>query len=64
MGHENALELVENADPLVLLMGLPTIPIALIFGKMIKWEDTALSFLRRNARKVPVLKYILPSFTT
>lgn len=63
MGQENGLELVENADPLMLLMGLPTIPIALIFGKMIKWEDTALTFLRRNARKVPVLKYILPSFT-
>lgn len=63
MGQEHGLELVGNTDTLKLLLGLPIIPIALIFGKMIKWEDTALSFLRRNARKVPVLKYILPSFT-
>lgn len=63
MGQEHGLELVENTDPLMLLITLPIIPVALIFGKMIKWEDTALTFLRRNARKVPVLKYILPSFT-
>lgn len=48
--QEHGFDLIENVDPLVLLIGLPTIPIALIFGKMIKWEDTALSFLRRNAR--------------
>lgn len=63
MGQENGLELMESADPLMLLVGLPTIPVALILGKLINWEDTALMFLRRNARKVPVLKYILPSST-
>ncbi|KAK6627318.1 hypothetical protein RUM44_009795 [Polyplax serrata] len=63
MGQESGLELMESADPLMLLVGLPTIPVALILGKLINWEDTALTFLRRNARKVPVLKYILPSCT-
>ncbi|KAL0279688.1 UNVERIFIED_CONTAM: hypothetical protein PYX00_001189 [Menopon gallinae] len=62
MGLEQALRLMESVDPLILLSGLPTIPIVLILSKLIKWEDTALMFLRRNARKVPVLKYILPSF--
>lgn len=30
---------MERADPLFLLMGLPTIPVALVLGKMIRWED-------------------------
>ncbi|EEB10132.1 conserved hypothetical protein [Pediculus humanus corporis] len=63
MGQENGLDLMENADPLMLLVGLPIIPVALILSKLINWEDTALTFLRRNARKVPVLKYILPFLT-
>lgn len=63
LGQESGLALLESTDTIMLLVGLPTIPVVLILGKMIKWEDTVLTFLRRNARKVPVLKYILPSFT-
>ena len=30
---------MERADPLFLLMGLPAIPVVLVLGKMIHWED-------------------------
>lgn len=51
---------MEQADPLVLLIGLPAIPIALIVGKLIRWEDTVLAFIRNYLSRVPLIKYILP----
>lgn len=39
VGHKKGLYLMERADPLFLLMGLPTIPVMLVLGKMIHWED-------------------------
>lgn len=51
---------MEQADPLVLLIGLPAIPVALVVGKMIKWEDTVLEFMRRYFPRIPLLKNILP----
>lgn len=39
VGHKKGLYVMERADPLFLLMGLPTIPVALVLGKMIRWED-------------------------
>ncbi|XP_032666386.1 E3 ubiquitin-protein ligase MARCH5-like isoform X2 [Odontomachus brunneus] len=61
VGHKDGLTMMEQADPLVLLVGLPTIPIMLVLGKMLRWEDQALSFLRRHACKVPILRHFLPS---
>jgi len=61
VGHKDGLTMMEQADPLVLLVGLPTIPIMLVLGKMLRWEDQALSFLRRHASKVPILRHFLPS---
>ncbi|XP_034941034.1 E3 ubiquitin-protein ligase MARCHF5-like [Chelonus insularis] len=57
VGHKDGLTMMEQADPLVLLVGLPTIPIMLVLGKMLRWEDQALSLLRRHACKVPVLRH-------
>lgn len=51
---------MEQADPLILLIGLPSIPIALIVGKMVRWEDAVLNFIRKYLSKVPFIKYILP----
>ncbi|GLG94171.1 E3 ubiquitin-protein ligase MARCH5 [Gryllus bimaculatus] len=51
VGHKEGMMAMEQADPLVLLVGLPTIPIMLILGKMIHWEDTVLGFLRRHSYK-------------
>ena len=47
-GHKEGLSVMEQADPLVLLVGLPTIPVMLILGKMIKWEDQVLRFIRKR----------------
>ncbi|CAG05408.1 unnamed protein product, partial [Tetraodon nigroviridis] len=39
VGHKKGLFVMERADPLFLLMGLPAIPVVLVLGKMIHWED-------------------------
>lgn len=39
VGHKKGLTVMERADPLFLLMGLPTIPVVLVLGKMIRWEE-------------------------
>lgn len=51
---------MEQADPLVLLIGLPAIPVALVLGKMIRWEDALLNFMRRNLVKIPVIRNLMP----
>ncbi|XP_033322702.2 E3 ubiquitin-protein ligase MARCHF5 isoform X2 [Megalopta genalis] len=61
VGYKDGLAMMEQADPLVLLVGLPTIPILLVLGKMLRWEDQALSLFRRHACKVPILRYFLPN---
>lgn len=60
VGHREGLEMMESADPLVLLVLLPTIPVTLISAKMYNWEDSVLLFLRKYCAKIPVLAYILP----
>lgn len=60
VGQKEGLAVMEQADPLVLLIGLPAIPIALIVGKLIRWEDTVLAFIRNYIARVPLVKYILP----
>lgn len=60
VGHREGLEMMESADPLVLLVLLPTIPVTLISAKMYNWEDSVLLFLRKYCSKIPALAYILP----
>lgn len=63
-GHKNGLDMLERADPLVLLIGLPAIPAGLILGRMICWEEMLLRFIqsRQNiARKFPFLNLVLPT---
>ncbi|XP_072934791.1 E3 ubiquitin-protein ligase MARCHF5 [Epargyreus clarus] len=60
VGHREGLEMMESADPLVLLVLLPTIPVTLISAKMYNWEDPVLLFLRKYCAKIPALAYILP----
>ena len=52
---------MEKADPLFLLIGLPTIPVVLILGRMIRWEEAVLKFWRRHASKLPLIHYLFPS---
>jgi len=64
VGHKEGFSVMEKADPLVLLVGLPRIPITLILGKMVRWEDSVLAFLRRNSNKVPLIKRLLELVVT
>ncbi|XP_071441435.1 E3 ubiquitin-protein ligase MARCHF5-like [Hetaerina americana] len=64
LGHKEGMMIMENADPLVLLVGLPTVPVVLILGKMVRWEDGVLQFLRKNTKKIPLLRKIFPSFSS
>jgi E3 ubiquitin-protein ligase MARCH5 len=52
---------MEKADPLFLLIGLPTIPIVLILGRMIRWEEAVLKFWRKHSSKLPLLNYLFPN---
>ena len=62
VGYQEGMSLMEQADPLVLLVGLPTIPVFLILGKMVRWEDKVLRLIRASVQKLPFLKYLLPAF--
>nr|CAI5837328.1 unnamed protein product [Callosobruchus analis] len=60
IGQKEGLAIMEQSDPLVLLIGLPAIPVALVLGKMIRWEDALLSFMRKNVSKIPVIRNLFP----
>ncbi len=60
LGHKEGLNVMEKADPLFLLIGLPTIPVMLILGKMIRWEDYVLRLWRKHSPKFPLLGYFWP----
>jgi len=62
VGYQEGMTQMEASDPLVLLVGLPTIPIFLILGKMVRWEDKVLRLIRASVQKLPFLKYLLPAF--
>lgn len=61
LGHKEGLTVMEKADPLFLLIGLPTIPVVLILGRMIRWEESVLKFWRRHSSKLPLIHYLFPS---
>lgn len=63
MGHKQGLGIMEKADPLFLLVGLPTIPFGLILGKMIYWEDYLLQLWREHSQKWWILKKLFGSDT-
>ncbi|XP_066507366.1 E3 ubiquitin-protein ligase MARCHF5 [Hoplias malabaricus] len=60
VGHKKGLDVMERADPLFLLMGLPTIPVMLVLGKMIRWEDYAVRLWQRHSAKLQLFSAILP----
>ena len=63
LGHKEGLNVMEQADPLFLLIGLPTIPVMLILGKMVRWEDYLLRLWRKHSPKLPLLNYFFNSTT-
>ena len=61
-GHDKGLSLMERADPLFLLVSLPLVPVGLVLGKMVRWQDPVLRALRARLPRFPLTKYILPAF--
>ena len=62
VGAKEGLALMEQSDPLFLLIGLPTVPVMLILGRLVRWEEALLSFLNKNIPRVPIVKHLLPTF--
>lgn len=60
LGHKEGLNVMERADPLFLLIGLPFIPLMLILGKMVRWEDYLLRLWRKHSSKLPLIHYFFP----
>lgn len=63
VGYDEGLALMERAEPIVLLIGLPAVPVGLILGRMIRWEECVLRFLQTKSfsvRKFPMLSLLLP----
>jgi len=63
MGHKRGLEIMEQADPLFLLVGLPTIPFALLLSEMIQWEDRVLATWRKQSQKWWIIRKLFGAIT-
>lgn len=62
VGHDRGMILMERVDPLFLLVSLPLVPVGLVIGKMVRWEEPVLKCLRGIIPKVPLVRNVLPSF--
>ena len=62
VGAKEGLALMEQSDPLFLLIGLPTVPVMLILGRLVRWEEAVLTFLNKNIPRMPMVKRLFPSF--
>jgi len=61
LGHKEGLNVMEKADPLFLLIGLPMIPVSLVLSKMLRWEDFILRLWRKHSSKLPFINYLFPA---
>jgi len=60
LGHKEGLNVMEKADPLIMLIGLPAIPVMLMLGRLIRWEEAVLKFWRKHSTKLPILNLLFP----
>lgn len=51
LGHNEGLEILECTDHIFLMVALPAIPVCLVLGRMIRWEDYILRYLQNRQRK-------------
>lgn len=62
MGEREAILSMEETDPYILLLMLPAIPLSLILGKTINWEETLLVLVQRFTSQLPLIRTIMPTF--
>jgi len=62
MSEREAITMMENTNPYVLLLILPTIPVSLAVGKMFNWQETLMLFVQKFTQQLPLLRTIVPSF--
>uniref|UniRef100_A0A6P4FYH2 E3 ubiquitin-protein ligase MARCHF5 n=1 Tax=Drosophila rhopaloa TaxID=1041015 RepID=A0A6P4FYH2_DRORH len=48
-GYETGMRLLQE-DPTLLMILLPSVPTALLLGRMVRWDDTLIRWLRRHNR--------------
>lgn len=61
LGHDEGLTVLECTDHIFLMVALPAIPVCLVLGRMIRWEDYILRQLQNRQRKNHrLLSLILP----
>lgn len=58
MGFEKGRGILESSDPVTLFVMLPSIPVILVLGKLIRWEDQYLRIWRNNHKSFPILKFL------
>uniref|UniRef100_A0A914WS79 E3 ubiquitin-protein ligase MARCHF5 n=1 Tax=Plectus sambesii TaxID=2011161 RepID=A0A914WS79_9BILA len=51
LGYKRALHVMEKTDPMVLIIGLPTIPILLVVGRMIRYEEALVRIVDRTVNR-------------
>ncbi|KAK3096143.1 hypothetical protein FSP39_023677 [Pinctada imbricata] len=59
-GSEEGLNKLQDMDPWVMLVSMPMIPVVLILGRMIRWEDYILRIWRKHSSKIPLINYMFP----
>lgn len=61
LGHEEGIDILDSTDHIFLMVALPAIPVCLVLGRMIRWEDYILRYLQNRQRKnYRMLSLILP----
>lgn len=58
VGHRHGLRTMEQADPLLLLFGLPTIPVCLLLAKTIPWERALRLLWRHHIRRWAIVRWL------
>ncbi|PAA72353.1 hypothetical protein BOX15_Mlig001609g1, partial [Macrostomum lignano] len=52
LGHSDGLRFMERMDPMMLLVGLPCIPLVLVAAKMVRWEEALVRLVRTYGPKL------------
>ena len=67
LGKEETAALIERADPIFVVVGLPLLPVSLILANSVPWVEKAITFycnvVGPRMQKIRLLHYLAPSIT-